>query len=1542
MNAESHINASAIAIVGMSCRFPRAKTPAQFWENLRNGVECVTEFTVEDLKASGMDPAILNHPAYINKGIVLEDVEMFDASFFNFSPRDAEIIDPQHRMFLECAWEALENAGYDPDRYHGLIGVYGGVDMSIYVFNIYNNPEIMQSVGLYTITLHNDKDSLTTRVSYKLNLKGPAVTLQTTCSTSLTAIIHACQSLLTYQCDMALAGGAGINLPQRRGYFYQEGGISSADGHCRAFDAQANGTTGGSGSGVLLLKRLEDAIQDGDHIEAVIRGFGINNDGSDKVGFTAPSITGQSEAIAAAQAMAEVDPDTITYVEAHGTGTSLGDPIEVSALTQAFRRGSQRKGFCGIGSVKTNIGHCNSAAGVAGVIKTVLSLRNKTMAPSLHFKKPNPNIDFANSPFYVVDRLTPWEANGTPRRAGVSSFGIGGTNTHVVIEEAPAVAASGPSRSWQLLLLSAKTPSALDAYGLNMTAFLKQNREFPVADIAFTLARGRKRFLHRAMLVLPDGPSENPDNALQTNDNNLFLTANHPDEKKSVVFLFTGQGSQYTKMGFDLYQHEPLFAQLVDECSEKLIPVLGADLREIIHSDEPGAAERLKQTALAQPALFVLEYSLAKLWMSWGVQPEAMAGHSVGELTAACISGVFSLDDGLQLVAYRGKLMQSMPAGAMLTVHQSKSDTIPLLDKELSVAAVNTPSSCVVSGPLASIQALESVLNEESISFQRLNTSHAFHSAMMDPVIDPFVRRAEQVRLNAPQIPFLSNLTGKWITAAQATDPSYWGSQIRNAVLFSENAMELMTRRDRVFVELGPGNSLCTLIAGHCSRKNEWTAVASLPHLKDPQPAQKCILQSLGKLWMAGVEIDWEGFYKNETRRRVALPTYPFERQRYWVDASSIAALAGVEQRKKDPLEWLYMPYWKISALPSDSFVDNINSRIRSALVFCDRGNLASTLAEKLRRSNIVVTCVWPEDHFQKTGDHDFSIDPGDRQHYTLLLQDLQVTQNYPDVVIHLWNYTDHDTVRNDVQIDYDRSFNSLLYAAQAFQEMNITRPVDWKIVANELFQLHELEKVQPGKALLIGVSKVIAQEIPNIKVEVVDIGMSALMNGTLALLADQLLREIIFTSSDRTVLYRNGKRWVLSYKTAEMTTGIGFKTKLKNEGVYLITGGMGGIGLALAKYMAKKYRAKLVLTGRSDFPAEGEWERWMQEHPFDDAVSEKIRVFRQLQQMGAEWMTVKADVTDIAQVQQLASRVRQRFGKLNGIVHAAGVAGGGIIAVKKTEQAMKVLDPKVRGSANLQTVFGKEPLDFFVLCSSLAAVVGGVGQIDYCAANNFQDAFAHHHNQPFGTRYISINWDTWGEAGMAVNTEVPDEMKAAKQENLKRGIRNEEGVELFERILSNRLSQVLVSTGELLPRIERFASQQILQKIDNIKKPDKPAAVHPRPKMSTAFIAPESPVEIQLTQIWTELLGIDQVGVEDNFLELGGHSLLAIQLTSRMRNAFHLELSMQSFFESPTIKSIAAHVEKAKGGEEKEADKPTLTRVSREKYRVQPGTEEK
>lgn len=885
-----------IAIIGMACRFPGAKNIDEFWQNLRDGVESISFFTDEELLAAGIDSAKLSNSNYVKAASVLSDIELFDASFFNFTPYEAEVTDPQHRLFLECAWEAIEHAGYDSQADKGRIGVYTGAGLNSYLLhNLSLNPETSNLTDVFRLIIGNDKDFVATRVSFQLNLTGPSVNVSTACSTSLVAVQMGCQSLLNYQSDMVLAGGVSIHLPQKAGYLYQEGMIMSPDGHCRAFDVQAQGTIFGNGVGIVVLKRLEDALADGDCIHAVIKGSAINNDGSLKVGYTAPSVDGQAAVILEAQALAMIDPETITYIEAHGTGTPLGDPIEIAALRQAFSTSTQKQGFCAIGSVKTNIGHLDAAAGMAGLIKTVLALKNKHIPPSLHFENPNPKIDFANSPFYVNAKLSQWKANGAPRRAGVSSFGIGGTNAHVILEEAPTVKLSGKSRPWQLLLLSAKTSSALETATANLTQHL--HSDLKLADVAYTLSLGRRAFNHRRMLVCQD--IEQAKNALNTLEAKRVFTQFQEPGERPVVFMFSGQGAQYVNMAQELYQREPTFAEQVDICCELLKPHIGLDLRQLLYPNPEQLAEasrQLQQTEITQPALFVIEYALAQLWMEWGVRPTAMIGHSIGEYVAATIAGVLSLEDALALVAARGKLMQALPSGSMLAVPLPEKELKPLLGKTLALAAVNGPSACVVSGPTEAVEALESQLVSQGVESRRLHTSHAFHSPMMEPILEAFTQRVKQVNLKPPQIPYLSNVTGTWITPQEATTPSDWATHLRQTVRWAESLQELLREPAQILLEIGPGRTLTTLAKRHPDKKAQQIVLSSVRHPQEAGSDVEFLLKALGQLWLARVEVDWSGFYAHERRYRLPLPTYPFERKRYWIEPNGAKKLKPLRE----------------------------------------------------------------------------------------------------------------------------------------------------------------------------------------------------------------------------------------------------------------------------------------------------------------------------------------------------------------------------------------------------------------------------------------------------------------------------------------------------------------------------------------------------------------------------------------------------------------------------------------------------------------------
>jgi amino acid adenylation domain-containing protein len=889
--------ADGVAVVGMAGRWPRAANVAELWQNVRDGLDCISRFTAEELEVPNA-AALAKQPDYVKARSVLDGADLFDAAFFGVLPKEAELIDPQHRLFLECCWEALEDAGYDPQAYPGAIGVYAGCSTNSYFLQnlCVDRAFIDEYVGAYPLggyptMLGAIADSLATRVSYKLNLRGPSMTVQTACSTSLVAVCQACQALLTYQTDMALAGGVSITFPQKRGYHYQEGGMGSADGRCRPFDARAQGTVFGSGAGVVLLKRLEEALAEGDHIYAVIRGFAVNNDGSEKAGYTAPSIDGQAKVIALAHAVAGVEPESISYLEAHGTATPLGDPIEFAALSRAFQARADARGFCALGTVKANVGHLEAAAGVTGLINAVGALAHEQLPGMIGFSAPNPAIDLANSPFYVSTQLSPWKRGDAPRRAGVSSFGVGGTNAHVVLEEAPATPAPERTGGCFLLVLSARSAEALEQATTNLSEHLEAHPEIDLDSVAHTLQVGRRAFDHRRAVACTD--VKDAIGALKSRDPNRVFTAVHPGRSSSVVFMFPGQGAQYRNMGAGLYQLDTGFRRDVDLCADILRPHLQRDLREVLYGDPEAASAAshdLGETALAQPALFVTEYALARLWMRWGVHPQAMIGHSVGELVAACLAGVFSLENALNLIAARARMMQQLPPGGMLSVRLGEAEVLPLLNGKLSLAAANSPRLSVVSGPGSAIAALEQTLRERGVPARRLAASHAFHSRMMDPLLEPFTEYLQRIQFSEPTIPFISGVSGDWVTPGQVTSPAYWASHVREPVLFSRGIQRLRQEPGRLFLEVGPGHTLCTLARQHRACPSELAPVPSLPGSPAGPGDLLSIQSAAGMLWVNGVTPAWSEMHAPGVRR-CPLPTYPFQRKRYWIEPPPRPAL---------------------------------------------------------------------------------------------------------------------------------------------------------------------------------------------------------------------------------------------------------------------------------------------------------------------------------------------------------------------------------------------------------------------------------------------------------------------------------------------------------------------------------------------------------------------------------------------------------------------------------------------------------------------------
>nr|ACH88363.1 nonribosomal peptide synthetase/polyketide synthase hybrid [Karenia brevis] len=1529
---------SRIAVIGMDGRFPDAPDIKQFWHNLRNGAEAIRSFSDEELREGGLDPAIRNTPGYVDRGSYLEDVDKFDAGFFGFSPREAEILDPQQRLFLESSWKALEHAGYVPDNYPGLIGVFGGVDFSKYLIPLFTNPQLLESMGAFQVLMGNDKDHFTTRVAYKLNLNGPAVTVQTACSTSLVAVCLACQSLLQYQSDIALAGGSSINLPQTTGYLYQEGGINSPDGHCRPFDARAQGTNVGSGVGTVVLKRLEDAIEDGDTIHAVICGHGLNNDGANKVGYTAPSIEGQSEAIASAHAMAGFPPESVSYIEAHGTGTPLGDPIEIAALTQVFRAGTDNKGYCAIGSLKSNFGHLNAAAGVAGLIKTILAMKHRQIPPSLHFEQPNPNIDFENSPFYVAGKLQDWQSDG-PRRAGVSAFGIGGTNAHVALEEWLDPTPVPPKHPYELIIASARNESALERIKLRYADALSGEELQPsLSDIAFTLQAGRQAFDHRFATVTKTDDRTELVQSLRTSPSAAPVSKRIKGKKTTSAFLFSGQGSQYPGMGQELYEYCPIFQEHLDQCRDILQPLLGRDIVQAIHQPHVDETTALTQTELAQPALFAVEYALAKLWIHWGIEPGVFVGHSIGQYVAGCLAGIWTLGDALKIVAERGKLMQAPPR-AMIAVLGSLEQVRPHLADSLSLAAVNGPNLSVVSGAQADIRAFESELKKQGITTRPLHTSHAFHSSLMEPILDPFRQCLKGITMKEPKIPVLSNASGTRMTRNEAINPETWVTHLRDTVQFEASLRELFEDENQVLLEVGPGNTLTGLAGRHPDRPATIAVHASLPSANSKDSALRTTLHTAGQLWVAGLALNWSALRTNERRRRVPLPTYSFERDRYWIQPNqaqappnapsatvqpangSSAHIQPTNGRKNaDLTEWFYAPEWQQEiSLPESGPTASDRWLVLGSEAPFDRA-----VMDQLRDSSQEVVLVEPGEFYSVQSPTHICLDPDDSSQWERLGVELANESTWPQRILYLWNgATSQSTGKENLESHFQR----LTHLFRLLGKHLRLGSVDFTLVSDRLFAIRNRESIDPYQSVLLGLLKSATQEYPGLRCRAVDLRPSTkqLVKST----AQQLITEAAAGASAPVVVYRAQNRYIQQLSPAPISANVGEQSVLRRNGVYLITGGLGQIGLLMARYLAHTVQAKLILLSRSELPSRDKWEDLVR-NPSDPHLAVRLAHLLEIEKLGATVLPIHGDIADRSRMTEVLREAQSRFGKIHGVLHgAANTSRSAIVPISdlSKETLLEQLGPKVTGLENLEHLLKSTPPDFWMLHSSISSFLGGLGFAAYAGANSFLDAFASIKNQSPRARWICVNWDGWF---FPTGTEDPNQFPP----NLADAIHPPEGIELFRRLFSTAPKHVVVSTYDLEARRDQWVR---MEPSTTASHEDTPAPLagangsfHPRPEIDAEFVEAQTPREKELVDLWQDLLGVAPIGIHDNFFELGGHSLLAVQLVSRIRDRMQFELGVHGVFDAGTIAALAASMEESNGSGT--SQQPKLVRVSRER----------
>jgi acyl transferase domain-containing protein/acyl-CoA synthetase (AMP-forming)/AMP-acid ligase II/acyl carrier protein len=1510
-----------IAVIGMSCRFPGAKNIAEFWNNLKNGVESTSFFSDEELVECGVDPKQLENPNYVKARGILENIEYFDAVFFGYTPQEAEKMDPQMRIFHECLWEALEDAGYDSGTYTGLIGVYAGASPNPPWDSKFLLSGRLSATDQFTDVSFNDKDFMTTQVSYSLNLKGPSFTVYTACSTSLVAVDLACQGLLAGRCDIALTGGISIWLPSGSGYQYENGMLFSRDGHNRTFDARASGTIFSDGAGLVVLKRLEDALAHRDRIQAVIKGSAINNDGNRKVGYTAPSVEGQAEVIAAAQQMAGVEPGTIGYIEAHGTATTLGDPIEIDALNLAFR--IQKRNYCAIGSVKSNIGHLNAAAGIAGLIKTLLILNHKLIPPTLHFQHPNPKINFDNSPFYVNTQLIEWKRNGSPRRAGVSSFGIGGTNAHVVLEEAhegtrglaPLPIERSSAREHQLILLSAKTPSALDQMTKNLADHLKNNPGINLADAAYTLQVGRKTFQYRRMLVCRE-VNKAADDLLNPGSGKV-KTLRSKNEPGKIIFMFPGVGSQYVNMGLELYQSEPFFRQEMERCFDILRPLNDYDLKEIMYpsreksKSQPGE-ELVNHPVISQLAIFVLEYALARLMMKWGIKPGIMIGYSLGEYAAACIAGVFSLEDALKIVLSRANLIQQTPQGMMLSIPAPLEEIKPWLDNNDRVSiAIDNGEAVIVAGPVKAIETFAKKMKERKYMCMQVGHSRALHSQEMEPILERFKEQVAQLTLREPQIPYISNVTGKKVIGNDVTHAHYWVRHLRETVQFSKGIRELVKEPNGIFIEIGAGRDLNSLLGRYIQDKPGYQAINLIKHPHQDMSDVAYLLDRVGRLWLNGVGIDWQGFYYQEKRNRIPLPTYPFEGKPYTADvnlldfahAAEVNSRDSILRKKTNVSEWFYLPLWNQTPALSTEMGKPIAPGTWWVMV--DPGGIGNDIIKELEADNRDIVTIKVGTSFKHEKDGTYSINPLQKDDYEALTTELLEKWGKPRQIVHLWSIAPggcpHSTGKS-VSKALNHGLISLIYLVQALQNKNLKTSLLISVITNNVQVVCGEDYLCPDQSTILGAVNVISQETPSIHCRSIDILLSEFETSAWKRQRSikQLLAELERESPDKVAALRDNQRWIQTYNPVKPTITSNDNGILKEEGVYLVTGGLGGIGLVLAKYLAETVRAKLVLTSRSHFPPRHQWDQWLATHLPADKVSQRIRKIQEIEELGGSVSVVSANAADEAQMRAAVSQVQKSFGPINGIIHAAGIVNEKFFSPVRMLEPGEFevhFQPKIEGLLTLEKIWGDEKLDFFIIMSSISSILGGIGFTAYSAANIFMDSLVQQHNRESPVPWISVNWDRWQLS------ENPDEEELS--------MNNQEGIEAFKWVLTHiKQGRVIHSLANLQARIQQWIKLKFLEEEKSPKNKDSLVPCI-RDNLSSTYAGPRNPMEREFVRIWEDFFGFEKPGIHDDFFELGGDSLKAISMAVKLNKLLGRMDDVSIIFKAPTIAELVGYFNK-------------------------------
>lgn len=1357
-------NSSRIAIVGMDCRLPEADNVHEFWQNLLDEKECLTDFTEEQLLAAGVSPKDFNHPDYVRRRGIVKNAEEFDAEFFNFTPREAELLDPQHRLFLECAWHALEDSGLDPYHTDKRVAVFGGTGSPYHLMEAMDNESVLKYANGTSIITSNDKDYVTTRVSYKLNLNGPSFNIQSACSTSMVGVVLGIDSLLNFQSDVVLAGGATVEIPATQGYMYQQGSLEAPDGKCRTFDKDAKGTVFSRGCGVVALKRLEDALEDGDHIYAVILGGAINNDGNRKAGYTAPSIQGQVEVITEAIELAGINPRSINMVEAHGTATLVGDPIEVSSLSEAFQQYTSDKQFCAIGSVKTNIGHCDVASGVASLIKTCMSLKYGTIPASLNYNESNPSIHFEESPFYVNTKTAPWKDSQEPRRALVNSFGVGGTNACVILEEPPKQAIPNAQHAYDTLFISAHNKLSVEEYAKAISLQIEENPHVNLNVLAHTSRVARSPMKYRAAIAFKD--REDLLNKLQS----TAAIKQNTLEDKSFVMMFPGQGNQFVNMGRELYENNASFKESIDYCSKLLQPTLGLDLREVLYpavGGEAEASEKMAQTYITQPAIFVVSYAMAQTLGQYGVYPDALIGHSVGEYVAAAVSGIMSLEDALTAVAIRGKLVYELPQGSMLAVLKSEEEMLKILPESLDIAVMNSPELVVVSGETKDIEDFAELLNAQNVFNKLLPTSHAFHSRMMKPCLEPYRTFFNGVKLNAPSIPVISTVTGKLMTDEQAQDHEYWVQHVIDPVRFGAAATEMLLRDSVFFLECGPGQSLESAVKRQLDNAHHHSVCSTL---SDGADAVITMDSALGKLWGEDVPVVFENRYPVVGFPKIEMPLLPFNRKPYTIDFSaSKKKSTKVENVKKENIEdWYYTPSWKKTSAVQFLELNRQQNDPETVWLVFEAGEFSKSITRSLEGKGSRVYGISQGNEYGQ-GDHQFTLRTDSKEDFEKMFQELRL-EDTPVNIIYTWSFSDqieeNEITYRDAPELTQKNFFTLLHLEQALIDARCTKDIRIVTLVNDAYDVIGSGRVRPEKALAVGPMRVLFKEQMGMTTLLVNIDTSSLPK-----LSSFLTEAVILETSsetDETIISYTGKtRWTEIFEKIHIEHEA-LPTSISDNGVYLITGGAGGIGRLLSILISEKVKnATFIWTGRSPLPERSEWDRIKSDLKTSSSLKERLEAIEEIEKNGSKVAFYSVEVTDFEGMSAMVAQVENEIGTINGVVHSAGVAGGGVVATQNRPNIEMVLNPKVHGTLILKEIFAKKPLDFFTLYSSITAILGEAGRVDYISGNAFMDACANAEGYIHPSAVVnSINWGQWGLIGMAADWLVETAKRKSGQDN--------------------------------------------------------------------------------------------------------------------------------------------------------------------------------